>query len=54
MIDELNKLSFEQWFAILGFALSVLVSFLFGYMVFRYTQLEICKPGIEVLEGMLW
>jgi hypothetical protein len=38
----------DQWFIILSFAVSLLVSFLFGYTVFRYWQIEICKSPMLV------
>jgi len=38
----------EQVFLIAVFVLSIVASFLFGYMVFRYEKLEMCKTGIEV------
>ena len=49
MLSELRKLSMEQWFMILVLALSMLVSFLFGYVVFRYMEIELCKTPIEVV-----
>jgi hypothetical protein len=39
----------EQVFLITIFVLSIVASFLFGYMVFRYEKLEMCRTGIEVL-----
>lgn len=49
MLSELRKLSMEQWFMILVLVLSMLVSFLYGYMVFRYMKIELCKSPIEVV-----
>lgn len=34
---------------ILVLVLSMLVSFLYGYMVFRYMEIELCKSPIEVV-----
>jgi uncharacterized membrane protein AbrB (regulator of aidB expression) len=39
----------EQMFVITVFVLSIMVSFLFGYMVFRYEKLDLCKPELSVL-----
>lgn len=49
MLSQLRKLSMEQWFMILVLVLSMLVSFLYGYMVFRYMEIELCKSPIEVV-----
>lgn len=48
MLYELRKISLEQWFLIIVFILSIMASFLFGYILFRYTELEISKNEIEV------
>lgn len=48
MIAEIRKITIEQWFSILVFILSVLVSFLLGYTVFRYVQIDLCKSPIEM------
>ncbi len=50
MLYELRKISNEQWFAIIAFLTSMILSFLFGYMVFRYWQIEVCKVPMEVVE----
>ncbi len=46
MIAEVRKITMEQWFVILVFILSVMVSFLLGYTVFRYVQVDLCKSPI--------
>ena len=50
MIAEIRKMTTEQWFLIIALTLSLLLSFLFGYVVFRYTQVELCKSQMEVRE----
>ena len=47
MIAEIRKITTEQWFLIIALALSFLLTFLFGYVVFRYSRLEICKSPLE-------
>jgi len=53
MFDCLNKLReseySEQVFLCTVYVASIVVAFLFGYIVFRYDQLHICKTEIEVL-----
>ncbi len=39
----------EQLFLCAVFVISIILAFLFGYIVFRYDQLYLCKTGIEVL-----
>jgi|GEM_PF-2193947 hypothetical protein len=39
----------EQLFLCIVFVLSIILAFLFGYLVFRYEKLEICRTEIEVL-----
>ena len=39
----------EQLFLCTVFVLSIVLAFLFGYLVFRYEKLEICRTEIEVL-----
>jgi hypothetical protein len=39
----------EQLFLCVVFVMSIVVAFLFGYMVFRYERLSICRTPIEVL-----
>lgn len=48
MLYELRKISLEQWFLIIVFILSLMASFLFGYILFRYTEIELAKSPIEV------
>ncbi len=49
MLYEVRKNSIpEQWFLIIFFVLSLLLSFSFGYVLFRYWQIEVCKSPIEV------
>ncbi|MFA6918178.1 MAG: hypothetical protein WC285_05120 [Candidatus Gracilibacteria bacterium] len=38
----------EKTFFSLTFAVSLLVSFLFGYTVFRYWQIDVCKSEMRV------
>ena len=49
MIDQVKKNSADQWFIIVAFSLSLLLSFFFGYLVFRYWQIDVCKSGGEVV-----
>jgi len=39
----------EQVFLVFVFVASLVVSFLFGYLVFRYEDLGMCRGPIEVL-----
>ena len=48
MIAEIRKITTEQWFLIIALTLSLFLSFLFGYIVFRYSQVELCKSPIEI------
>lgn len=48
MIAEIRKITTEQWFLIVALSLSLFLSFLFGYVVFRYSKLEICKSPVEI------
>lgn len=48
MIAEIRKITTEQWFLIIALSLTVLLSFLSGYVVFRYSQIELCKSPMEV------
>lgn len=48
MIAEIRKITTEQWFLIVALAMSLLLTFLFGYVVFRYSKLEICKSSMEI------
>lgn len=47
MIAEIRKITTEQWFLIVALGLSLFLTFLFGYVVFRYSRLEICKSPME-------
>lgn len=44
----LKKMTNDQMFLVIFFVASLLVSFLFGYMVFRYWQIEVCKSLMEI------
>lgn len=48
MIAEIRKITTEQWFLIVALSMSLLLTFLFGYVVFRYSKLEICKNSMEI------
>jgi hypothetical protein len=48
MITEVRKITMEQWYWILVFVLSVMVSFLLGYTVFRYVQVDLCKSPVRM------
>ena len=48
MLYQLRKISLEQWFLITVFILSLMASFLFGYILFRYTEVELAKSSVEV------
>jgi hypothetical protein len=39
----------ERIFVITVFVASIMLAFLFGYMVFRYEKLILCRTEIEVL-----
>jgi len=56
MLDQLRDISDEQWFMIIAFVLSLLLSFLLGYTLFRYVQVDMCKDAMEVgtLQGIHW
>jgi hypothetical protein len=49
MLAEIRKLSMEQLFLISFLVCAVILSFLFGYVFFRYEQIDICKSAIEIL-----
>jgi len=49
MLENFKQLGREQMFVIVCFALSLLVSFLFGYLIFRYEKIEICKSDVEIV-----
>lgn len=42
------KMSSDQVFLLISFAVSLLVSFMFGYTVFRYWQIDVCKMPMRV------
>lgn len=48
MIAEIRKITTEQWFLIVALSLGLFLSFLFGYVVFRYSKLEMCKSPVEI------
>jgi hypothetical protein len=48
MIAEIRKITTEQWFLIVALSLSLLLSFLLGYVFFRYSRLEMCKSSVEI------
>ena len=49
MLAEIRKLSMEQVFLISFLVCVIVLSFLFGYVFFKYTQVEVCKSPIEIL-----
>lgn len=49
MLIKFKKLTIEQYFIIIAFILSILVSFLFGYLVFRYWAIDVCKSEMKVI-----
>lgn len=49
MIEILKKLNADEWFLLIVFVVSLMLSFLFGYTVFRYWQIEVCKSPMEVV-----
>ncbi len=50
MLSQFMKISNEQWFIIMAFILSLILSFLLGYTVFRYLQVESCKESMQVMD----
>lgn len=48
MIAEIRKITTEQWFLIVALSMSLLLTFLFGYVVFRYSKSEICKSPMVI------
>lgn len=56
MLYRLRQINSEQWFMLSAFLLSVLLSFLLGYTLFRYLQIDLCKSTMEVgtLQGNDW
>lgn len=49
MLYKLKKITMEQWFLIVAFVMSLILSFLLGYTIFRYWQIEACKTLMEVV-----
>ena len=49
MLYHFRNLSMDQRFLIYFFLLAFLLSFLSGYVFFRYGQIEICKSPMEVV-----
>lgn len=49
MLYQLKEINEEQYFVIVVFVLSVVSSFLLGYVLFRYVQIDLCKSDMEVL-----
>ena len=50
MLTNVRKISMEQWFIVVAFILSLVLSFLFGYVVFRYWQVEVCKSPVQIVD----
>lgn len=48
MLSQLRKITMDQWFAICVFILSIILSFMLGYVLFRYTQIELCKSPVTI------
>jgi hypothetical protein len=53
MLYEIKQISKEdalkeQVFVILIFVSSVILSFLFGYVLFRYWQIDVCKIPMKI------
>lgn len=53
MLYQIRKITMEQWFVILVFILSIILSFSLGYVLFRYTQIELCKSPIKIASETL-
>lgn len=49
MLYQLKEINEEQYFVIVVFVLSIVSSFLLGYVLFRYVQIDLCKSDMEVL-----
>jgi len=43
-----KRITQDQMFLAIFFVASLLVSFLFGYTVFRYWQIEVCKDPLKL------
>jgi len=50
MFKIFSKLSYDHWFLIIAFCLSVLLSFAFGYTLFSYDQIDMCKGAMEFVD----
>lgn len=50
MLYHFRRITTEQLYMITVFVLSVILSFLYGYTLFRYWQIEVCKPVLEIVE----
>lgn len=50
MLAKFKKISMDQWFLFLAIVFTALLSFEFGYLVFRYEKLDICKSEMQVLD----
>jgi len=48
MLQEIKKMSNEHRFAIASIILGAILIFLFGYVFFRYWQLDVCKPLMQI------
>lgn len=48
MDSILKKMTNDQMFLVIFFVASLLVSFLFGYTVFRYWQIEVCESPMRI------
>lgn len=48
MLYEVRKISKEQYYVLIVWFLSMVLSFLTAYVVFRYWQIDFCKSDIEI------
>lgn len=48
MLYQIRKISMEQWFVIFVFLATIILSFLSGYIVFRYWQMDECKSDMQI------
>ncbi|MBI4975614.1 hypothetical protein HZC20_02960 [Candidatus Peregrinibacteria bacterium] len=51
ILYQIRRISNDQWFWIVTFVLAVVLSFWVGFAVFRYWQIEVCKPAMEVIKS---
>jgi hypothetical protein len=49
MLYHFRNLSMDQRFLIVFFLMSFCLSFLSGYVFFRYGQIELCKDPMEIV-----